>query len=1143
MFSVVQTTHPPMLSLRGVSIITRESIVTFQTDQIQAMIAEIDAVLNQSGSFGLGWLNSRESAQQRRVLELVRSNLVSMQQQLVRSAAFEPKPSSQETSKPQLQQAQSEIAALRQQRQALIQEIQQLEQQRQNYLSTQQQSTQEQQQAIAQFFQALMGNLQETLTPQILQTLSHLETQLITDQSPPNPSANVEVTDVTLHPRWQDSADQLRKRQAKLDRLLNSLDAKLNLMFESLQLNLQKYRSSFSEGLEKMHSLSAESEAMLRDMLAGIEQELAPEIATTETVTPSASAPGLSQQNPSRFKQYAPDDIPLPYAGFEWRPSQQSGSDVNRTESKNSNIESDRKQESLYGGMAALVAQTESALTQPAETSLGSIREAESVDTIGSLTDLIENSAPGQPDTPQDDVLGSKSVGDESDKEDNEEQEESSLLPMTQQVTVDTTLPDVSSLEESEESVENLIGQIESDLNIEATVSTSGEEDANGGLVSNLAPEASTGDIAQEDEEVASAIPDEILAEFDELFGSSTQDSAPDINGDLTQPEVDNLNPPEIEKKYLAATEKPRKAAVTNRDSFLSTLDAAPSTPPRFWYLGIDFGTTGLSAALLNAKTRQVYPITWSIGGEMDEGEPLFRLPAIVCLKQENSESATFLIAKETCDPESGILLKNFKQYLKIGLPYYSEETGRWEPGIQQQNLDLNSIRQALQALFSTLKPGDQNEENAQVSIAALGLEPENLNAALSELAGAIASTPADWPEAYRFNVREAILGSSLVASAEQICFVEEAIASALAQIVQANLTWQGDTLIIHSGATTTELGLVEIPENITSLSYSDFAGRSFPYAGNFIDQDIICQLLLKDEAGRIAERLIAPENSALELPLPGEPDLATRYRLQQILESSPTGQIFLEAAKHLKLNLQHQDSSTLEIDRYRWVLQRQALENQVYSPFIQCLNRELNVLLVRHGVAVESIRQVICTGGTARIDAMREWLRQKLPNATLIQDINQNASVALGLVTLPLYPQVLDAPRHQYGDYFLLLELLRSLREQPLSVGKITQLLERRGINTGAIQQRIVAYLEGYLPPGIVPSYADALMLTEASRQNVANASAPLFQKQDNQTYCLNTETSDRLRRYFNAVLEPTHQTFEEPLGIYWLTPAINRG
>lgn len=1081
--------------------------MTFQTDQIQSMIAEIDEVLNQSGGFGLGWLNSRETAQQRRVLELVRSNLVALEQQLVRAAAFEPKPkpSSQDASGQEVSEVRSEIAALRQQRQALIQEVEQLQQQRQNYLSQQQQST-PQQQAIAQFLQALMGNLQETLTPQIVQTLSHLETEFLTEKSLETP-----VTNITLSPQWQEQAEQLRKQQARLDRLLKSLDSKLNLMFETLQLNIQKYRSSFSQGLEKMHSLSAENEAMLTEMIAQIEQELEP-AATSSPESPSSpiSVVETTPASPPFNKQIAAD-LPLPYAGFEWVQSPQISSDVNRIEAEEESKNQDNIPGTLTGGMAALVAQTEIAPTQSPVESLNSIDAAESVDTISTLTDLIENPAPDQSIPPLEDVLEINSV---------------EAPPVVDETDTELTL----------------MRQREADLNVEAIPTTSEasvEVDSATPTDDLVQPSAAT---AEDEEENAPAIPDDILAEFDELFGGGTQDATADVStvkADLTQPEVDNLQSPAAETENLAATRQNRKAAAINSDALNYAFDDPPSAPPRFWYLGIDFGTTGLSAALLNAKTRQVYPITWSIGGQMDESELLFRIPAEVYLKQENSEKATFLITPER---ESRILLKNLKQYLKIGLPYYSRETGNWEPAIKQPHhpVALHWMGKALQALLSTLKPNAEQQENvdAQISISAIGLEPESLHGALLELAGAIASVPAEWPEAYRFNVREAILGANLVENQEQICFVEEAIASALAQIVQANFSWQGDTLIIHAGATTTELALVEIPENITSLSYSDFACRSFPYAGNFIDQDIICQILLREEAARIAEQLTEDDNFPLELPLPGEPDLATRYRLQQILESSPTGQLLLEAAKHLKLNLQQQESSTLEIEQYRWVLQRQTLENLVYSPFIQCLNRELNVLLVRHGVAVESIRQVICTGGTGRINAMREWVRQKLPNATLIQDTNQNASVALGLVTLPLYPQVLDAPRHQYGDYFLLLELLRTLGDQSLSVGKITQLLERRGINTSACQQRILSYLEGYLPPGIVPSYADALLLTPQSRQNADFASAPLFQKQDNQTYCLNAQTSDRLQRHFNTVLEPTRQKFEEPLGVYWLTP-----
>ncbi|HAX77795.1 MAG TPA: hypothetical protein DCY88_18635, partial [Cyanobacteria bacterium UBA11372] len=459
------------------------------------MIAEIDGVLNQSGGFGLGWLNSRETAQQRRVLELVRSNLVSLDQQLVRAAAFEPKPnqSSQEANPPaQLQQARSEIATLRQQRQALMQEIEQLEQQRQNYLSQPQQSPQNQQ-AIAEFFQALMGNLQETLTPQLVQTLSHLETEFLTAKSPEPPSSvDSSVTNITLPPQWQDSAEQLRKQQARLDRLLKSLDSKLDLMFETLQLNIQKYRSSFSQGLEKMHSLSAESEAMLTELIAQIEQELeqaaasSPEstssaIPAGETTLASPSASPLSEPAPSRFNQYDADDVPLPYAGFEWRRSTEPPSDRSSNSTETESIKIETNQLSLYGGMGALVAQTDIAPTQKPAESLGSSGKAESADTISTLTDLIENSDLGQSTPQEEDVLEinpveAQPLGDETNKE--ELQDSSSLDTDALQESSE----DVSSLEQPEspelgESVESLLGQIEADLNLEPIVTTADTAD------------------------------------------------------------------------------------------------------------------------------------------------------------------------------------------------------------------------------------------------------------------------------------------------------------------------------------------------------------------------------------------------------------------------------------------------------------------------------------------------------------------------------------------------------------------------------------------------------------------------------------------------------------------------------------------
>ncbi len=380
-------------------------------------------------------------------------------------------------------------------------------------------------------------------------------------------------------------------------------------------------------------------------------------------------------------------------------------------------------------------------------------------------------------------------------------------------------------------------------------------------------------------------------------------------------------------------------------------------------------------------------------------------------------------------------------------------------------------------------------------------------------------------------------------------------------------ITWHGGTLAINAGATTTEMALVELPKSLQDLASGDFRLRSFPYAGNSIDQDIVCQLLYPQWARRqrsqksefpavpeflpsswheIAAQVDAAEMTwehlgleQLELPRPGEPDLPVRYRLQQQLEDSFFGQVVLEVAKQLKLILQYQDCLTLELGDQQWVLLRRELESQVFVPFIQQLNRQLNALLNQQTMPVQAIKQVICTGGTTSLPAIARWLQQKLPNATIVQDLYQEGNspvcsrVAHGLATLPLYPQVLDLPRQQYSDYFLLLELLRIFPDRSLSHSEVMQLLERRGINTHSCQERIMALLEGELPLGLLPAESDLFLLAEASRQNPVFqdiAAAPLFSKETDGRYQLNREQRTCLLKHLKTAIVQTHQTLQEP-------------
>lgn len=154
--------------------------MTFQTDRIQALIAEIDEVLNTTRKSRLGWLKLGEVGQQRQLLEKVRSNLQNLQEQLVTTTQrsllidriasppvqpvdlVEPLASeqNQQNTPPEIlqavvqemsylrqfyeqatflnlrQQYQADLEVLQQKRQALLDEIQQLKEQRKLYASS-----------------------------------------------------------------------------------------------------------------------------------------------------------------------------------------------------------------------------------------------------------------------------------------------------------------------------------------------------------------------------------------------------------------------------------------------------------------------------------------------------------------------------------------------------------------------------------------------------------------------------------------------------------------------------------------------------------------------------------------------------------------------------------------------------------------------------------------------------------------------------------------------------------------------------------------------------------------------------------------------------------------------------------------------
>ena len=598
---------------------------------------------------------------------------------------------------------------------------------------------------------------------------------------------------------------------------------------------------------------------------------------------------------------------------------------------------------------------------------------------------------------------------------------------------------------------------------------------------------------------------------------------------------------------------------------------------PANWFLGIDLGATGISAVMINQLGDQVYPLCWNIAGDHETNR--FRLPAVASVISRNSDqntdpssSPTDRTSTASLDPigpaalqQTAPLLRNLKLMVKAGIPENAANVP-WMQWSDQTPIPLTSLQNAIVTLLQTLHPD-------HMSCQAVGLKQSALRRILRELKGVVVGYPTNWPDTYSFNIRESVLAAGLVSSADQVFFVEEAIAALLSALPAPkaaedleeqqpglyNCRWSGGTVIISAGAILTETAVANLPKDLEQVTYGDFSMRGYTYAGDSIDQDIICQLLhqpLKaedtpvDRAGEDRWSQLGLGN--LPLPQPGEADRVTRHRLRQRLNDSALGREALTAARELKVALQEEDEVEVELGNYTWIVTRKDLESKIFMPYIQRINRQVNALLSKQNLATQGVKQVVCTGGSASLSVIARWLRQKFPNATIIQDTytgeysNSCSRVAYGLANLCHYPKVLDANRHQYNDYFLLLELLRILPEQPLPAGGILHLLEQRGINTQTCQAHVLALIEGHLPPGLVPTSGDRPLIS-AQSSDIATYKAlselPLFRKQGGQIYIADPKQGERLRSHLEKLLSTKAQSLSAPMSPAALTSADVQG
>ncbi|MDB9535834.1 hypothetical protein PN451_08280 [Dolichospermum planctonicum CS-1226] len=1191
--------------------------MTSHTDELQQLIADIDHLLSHS-SKGLSKFLSHQRQREKEILQRVYDFLVQLRehevsQEQIPAETTQPAPTqplsslltqfNQQSHSPfvfestltpsepsniptveikqeltgLLQPLQAELSRLLAERASLIQEIRQLEQkQLQNPSFSQQFANQEQ--IISQFLEVLMGRLD-----------AHLKL----NASPiinPN-QQNLEAITAAIQPILESAerVEQLANLARNLDQRLLSLDGTVNIVFEALERNINTYYHSLSQALAKMHGQGMQGEQLMAKFLNNLTQYLQQQSLISEplisSVNPEISEyPGGEELKkfPDLSEATAPEKI-IPVT-LETELLQEQAKSVNELEL----ITSDQVDD-LYASFF------NTQISSPINLSFDHDPLLEADSNLSSASQVVSEVVSNDlltPDIP-------------AESQDDQNYNYQTIISHSLQGGNTTIELEANSADTIRVLTDLLIDTSNEEIALEASNPLDNPEINTANTADISSTENENQDVsfdnyfsAASERDLLSLLDNfDLSLDYDQKSGTNldVEISDQEVNSSLTA--VTNIedkkedsfpNSITIQQSPITAIQAP----ITNGENN----DLLPEgTLNSNWYLGIDVGTTGISAALLNQSKLVVYPIYWSAENPNSNADfqQSFRLPAEVYLptnvatNQERSGESPF--------PQSSVpyhlYSAQLKPYLQIAVPY-QQERQKWEPMLQLNEFSAGPliwIIRSLSKLLLTLRSSQTSTTPALIANA-VGMNISTFSKVIKNIAGVICTCPANWTEQYRFNIREAIITSQLVSHPQQIFFVEEAIATLLPELdsvngqsiqISENQGLQplkisdypviGNTLAINIGAISTEMALVDIPANLAELTHKDFMLHSFAYSGKGIEQDIICQLLLPPKSrqprqagqdhhesaninpwhwqpsipGLDETQFSNLSLEALTLPKVGEPDTQTRIRLQQYLESSVLGQALLDAALALKLILQHQETFTLEFADQSWVLQRRDLESQVFVPFVRRLNRELNKLLVARSIPTEAINQVIISGGVAGVGTINRWLRQKLPNAKIIQDLylgengTPNCSrVALGLAMLPLHPQVLDIPKQEYTDYFLFSELLKLLPERSLSFGEVLQLFESRGINTRICQQRLLAFLEGELPPGLIPTATDNLWLTHNSQQNpdynaiasLSSGISPLFEKQGNLSYRPNSQQVQLLLRYLDNIKFSTVQSLEEP-------------
>jgi hypothetical protein len=552
------------------------------------------------------------------------------------------------------------------------------------------------------------------------------------------------------------------------------------------------------------------------------------------------------------------------------------------------------------------------------------------------------------------------------------------------------------------------------------------------------------------------------------------------------------------------------------------------------WFLGLYFDDNYFAAALLDRQANQQYPIFW----QKSDQSPTYLLPTVAYC-DANSQFILGIDAVKQAKNNQGIYLEKFQAYLNLTIPYYEPEKRQWQPHLQGDldfSVTLYWIRQAVKAFCLTLTPINATIKG-DLTIGTTDLSSTELAAALSQLEAVIVNLPTGWNESYRFNLREAILGAKLVQKPDQIFFVEEAIASFLGYLSSLSQTQlqPETTLLINLGALTTELALINWQDPCQNFHQDHFQIKSWAYGINHLPQDILSQLIYPQWSPYLDYNLSKLELDSLK---PGIAQTAKRNALNLHLQSSPLGRSLTQAANLVELVLQKKTAFTSNLGKWQWGVKRQHFQDRVIAPIVSQFNQQINQLLSQTNLSDYDIAQVVFTGNydPTLIPVFSELLNRKLANINLIKlaSLEDTKRIVLGLSLVPLFPQVINSFNHQYSDYFLLLELLKTIDKTTFTLTELCQSLEKRGLNTRLCGDQIRQLLTGKLPLGLLPSLNDFRVFTQASQNNpdyqILNTDLWITKQQD-QSYQINQKQLKILGKYFKLILASSQQKMKDPL------------